>query len=329
MNKTPKKKNAKITKTRVIEEITPKLRPKAAAAMRDRLHKPVEPDSEDPIAELREVVRQHKFLTNFATRTTAPLKDRKIHETGEVLPTRATPDLITDGLAAAETAKKGATQLESRMRRLLRGVPIYDEFLKHVDGCGAVVAAYLVTSVRIERVEKVSQLIRYCGFACGADGKSERRSTGPLWQPDGTFKADAGGTPNQELKIRIVQMFCLGIRMHCCKGGELTKPNKYMQRWLEAKHAALTIPNPRLGRLMRDGEADSKGRRKATDLFLWDLYVMWRTLAGLPIRADKYSAVRGRYHNGQQAGEQPYMLTLDEARELAGVGPSKAEAAAE
>jgi hypothetical protein len=88
----------------------------------------------------------------------------------------------------------------------------------------------------------------------------------------------------------------------------------------EAKHTALTMPNVRLGRVMRDGEADDKGRRKATDLFLWDLYVMWRTLEGLDIRADKYSAVRGRYHNGQEANEQRYQLTLDEARAMVGVG---------
>jgi hypothetical protein len=92
--------------------------------------------------------------------------------------------------------------------------------------------------------------------------------------------------------------------------------NKYLRRWEEAKHTALTIPNPRLGRVMRDGEADNKGRAKATDLFLWDLYVMWRTLEGLPIRPDKYSAVRGRYHNGDEARDALYCLTLDEAKAM-------------
>ena len=67
---------------------------------------------------------------------------------------------------------------------------------------------------------------------------------------------------------------------------------------------------------MKAGEADAKGRRKATDLFLWDYYVMARTLAGLTIRPDKYSAVRGRFHNGAEAVDARYTLTLDEAKAI-------------
>lgn len=314
-----------------IENIAPKSVPRLAKKLRAKGVKPEIPVN--PIAELREIVRQHKFLMNFATRTAAPVKDRKIKETGEVLPTRAPPSLILDALAAAETAKKEANRLETRMLKLMRGIPIYDEFLSQVDGCGAVVAAYIVSMVRIERANNVSQLIRYCGFGTGADGKSERRLTGPKWQPDGTFDPNAGGTPNQELKIRLVQMFCLGMRMNCVRKGENGQPsvqikeNKYVKRWLEAKHSALTIPNPRLGRLMGDGEADAKGRRKATDLFLWDLYVMWRTLEGLTIRPDKYSAIRGHYHNGQEARDTLYTLTLDEARAMVGLPVAQENAA--
>ena len=181
-----------------IHEIAPAPVPKSARRLRKKAA-PVEVTT-DPVAELREVVRQHKFLTNFAVRTLARLRDRTMRETGEVLPTRAPPELILDGEAAAKSATSAAGRLESRMTKLLAGLPIYNEFLAHVAGCGPIAGAYLVSNIRPERCENVSQLIRYCGFGCTSDGKSERRSGGPRWQPDGTFNGEAGGTMNQDLK---------------------------------------------------------------------------------------------------------------------------------
>lgn len=316
-------KRRKIPISNAVHNVAPKPLPRLARSLRAAAPPAERPA--DPISELRQVVRQHKYLTQLSVRTNHAVSDRKDRETGETIKTLAPPQVVLDAKAAAESAKKEADRLRSSMRRLLRGIPVYDEFLSHVPGVGEVTASYLVTMVRIDRCPNVSNLIRYCGYACSADGKSERRSGAPKFAPDGS-KTEGTGTFNQTLKIVLRTAFCQGMRMPW-KGPRAS--HKYLRRWEEAKHSALTVLNPRLGRVMRDGEADDKGRRKATDLFLWDLYVMWRTLEGLPIRPDKYSAVRGRYHNGQEAKDAQYMLALDEAKEIVGHIVVSQEAAAE
>lgn len=87
---------------------------------------------------------------------------------------------------------------------------------------------------------------------------------------------------------------------------------KYLTRWLDAKHSAVTIQG------MSGDAAEHKGRRKATDLLLEDLYIVWRTLAGLPVWPDLYSVRRGVYHGGKPCVNEGRVLTLDEAFDIIG-----------
>jgi hypothetical protein len=296
--------------SQAIQNLIPPSAPRAAKRLR-AVPPPDPPGAGDPLAELRRIVHEHRALKRLAVRFEQSVSDITIRETGEVIKTRVSPATALDVHAVVKSINAQAAVLVRAMTKLLRGVPIYDEFLSKVDRIGGpVTSAYLVAMVKIKRVSTVSQLIRYCGFATGADGKSERRSSGPKYAPDGS-RTDAGGTYNAELKIALVVAF-----MMARQGTGKKKKSKYLRRWDEAKQSALTLPNARLERVMKPGEADDKGRRKATDLFLWDLYVMWRTLEGLSIRPDKYSAVRGHYHNGQEARDAEYLLTLDEARTM-------------
>lgn len=306
-------------KKRTLSAAVHKLVPERAPLLARRLRagKVVEPSPEDPLAELRRLVHEHRVLTGMAVRFKSSVSDRKRRDpatgepTGEVIKTTAPPDIVGAVKELAKDVKAHARELESKMRVLLRRMPLYEVFFRRIYGVGAVTAAYLITMVKIERAATVSQLIRYCGFAQGSNGKSERREGGPKYAPDGTH-TDGAGTYNAELKIALVVCFIM-MRQRCAQA-HVT--NKYLRRWSDAKQSALTMQNPRLGRVMRPHEADDKGRRKATDLFLWDLYVMWRTLAGLPIRPDKYSAVRGHYHSGEEARDVEHRLTLEEATSM-------------
>jgi hypothetical protein len=293
--------------------------------------------SEDPTIELRRLVHIHRTLlrdataiVNMSSDKVWKKKDADGKEVKEVVPCRLPDHNKIDMQETAKALQEEAHRLEKAMLVQLKQVPIYQEFLGKVKGVGPVTAGYLIAMVKIDRAVKVSALIRYCGFGTGKDGKSERRGKdedrngAPKFAPDGSL-TNGTGTFNDELKIALVM--CLKfMRMSCAKERET---NRYLKRWDDAKHTALSFPNERLGRVMYAGEADDKGRRKATDLFLWDLYVMWRTLEGLVVWPDKYSAMRGFVHGGAGCENVPKLLTLDEAKVLAGLKQEEASAAAE
>jgi hypothetical protein len=302
---------------------------------------PTEPvASEDPRAELRRLVDMHRRFTNTARQLEQMRKDIRWRD-GTVKPCILPEHTKQDLEDCGKQIKGEAGSLEKAMLVQLRKQPIYIHFLSKVYGIGPVVAAYIVAMVKIDKCPNVSNLIRYCGNACGPDGKRETRTKGSA------PKAIGGtGTYNPLMRTVVWQGMTAGFKnsykftcctkhdearpkkgasqavkteflhvCHACRACQATESpfgttNKYLRRWSEAW----------TGRLSEGRElgAFNAARRKATDLFLWDLYVVWRTLEGMTVRPDKFSVVRGRYHNGEEARDTLYTLTLEEALELVG-----------
>jgi hypothetical protein len=274
----------------------------------------------DPALELRRLVGLHKRWVNTAKSWEQSVSDREVKETKKIIPCLLPQALRDDIENAYSTLNKEASALETDMRRQLRLMPIYVHFLSKVFPMGVTTPAYLASMVRFERCIKPSHLIRYCGNACGNaqskfPGKRENREHGPKWQPDGTYKPNEGGTFNAELRMRIYQGMTAMRRNAAKKGPDFPygTTNKYLTRWLDARHTVITIEKK------PGGFAESKGRRKATDLFLEDLYIVGRTLAGLPVWPDFYSVKRGVYHGGARpCFDEGVTLTLEQALEIVG-----------
>ena len=295
-----------------VEQFTAPVQDKVAKRLRKRAPEPAV--NADPVAELRRLVALHKRWTKTLVGWRQSVRDRKNRETGETI-VCTVPTSLRDDLERASTVLSSeADALKRAMLVQLRTLPIYEHFLSKAYGMrGEIVASYLIAHIKIDRCRNVSQLIRYCGNACGPDGKREIRSklSGPRYSPDGV-RGDSAGTYNDELKMRIWQGMC-AMRKSAAKkteGSPHGTMTKYLRRWSEAAHGRRTTG--------RAKGADAAGRRKATDLFLWDYYVVARTLAGLSVRPDKYAAIRGRYHNGEEARDAEYFLTLDEALAMVG-----------
>lgn len=319
--------------------ITPK--PKKLAKKIGKKRDPEPVTHADPRAELRRLVQVHKALTKKAVAIGNMASDRELTKDGETVtvPSNVPEHRRVEMLAVVKGLRAEASALETAMRVQLRQQPIYQQFLKNVWGIcgagGAVTAAYIVAMVDITKCPKVSNLIRYCGFATDpATGRSERRGQGggAPKAAHGSYAGGGPGTYNDELKSKLVVAFLTlwksGIRKDDEGVSRQVHESKYLRRWVDAKHSALTLPNARLGRVMKAGEAHDKGRRKATDLFLWDLYVVWRAIEGLPIWADKWAVTRGTMHGGGPAWQGPRDISLDEAMEMIGMASAK-EAAAE
>ena len=233
--------------------ITPKIT-KMAKKLGNR--RPPEPPSQaDPRAELRRLVQVHKALTKKAVAIGNMASDRtwKDPATGEAIlvPSNVPDHRRVEMLAVTKGLMAEASALESAMRVQLKTQPIYQQFLKRVWGIcgegGAVTAAYIVAMVDIHKCPKVSNLIRYCGFANDpVTGRSERRGQGggAPKAAHGSYKGGGEGTYNQELKIKLVVAFMTLWQSGMRKGEDgVSRPrneSKYLKRWVDAKHTALT-----------------------------------------------------------------------------------------
>jgi hypothetical protein len=277
--------------------------------------KPYVPANDDPRAELRRLVQEHVSMTRKAAAFEAAVSDKTRREDlttedgtvlakkGDTIPCRIPIDRRDQALALVKGLRSDASKLESAMLKELRKVPLYSEFLAHVRGCGPVTAAYLVSMVDFEKCTKPSALHRFCGLAV-FDGKSERPTRG----------RKLGYCA--ELKTRLYQMFAIGIRQNKRHG-----ESKYLTIWEQKKHALLTTRGPGQPDNKSKGWCDDTARRKATGVFLEDLYIVGRTLAGLPVWPSWYAKAMGYEHGGKVAVLQPKMLTLGEALEAVGIAP--------
>jgi len=312
-----------------IASVVGRKRPRAAKLAAVAPKRPLPPpSSDDARTELKRLVQQHKAWTRKAVSIQLMSSDRTDRTTGDIIEcdvpmaVRAQMSLVVDSLKAE------STRLEAAMQRTLRGIPIYQHFLKHVFGCGPVVAAYLVADVDIRKAVKISNLRRYCGLAV-INGSLERRSGAP--------KAIGGtGTYNAEIRTRLFQMFS-AMWKNAAKSG---KTSKYLRIWTDYKHRmqhserlvdAAVNPKDGLvdGKIVNGsgktvsarGHINSTGWHKAADVFVEDLYVIWRALEGLEVWPSYYTAkLSGGFEHGGAPAKTigPRMLTLEEALAVVG-----------
>lgn len=274
----------------------------------------------DPLDELRRLVRQHAAIVRSAVSVHNQRTDKKNRETGAVIPCR----LPADARAALEVAENGlkaqATEVESLMTAQLKQVPIYKTFLSKVYGCGPVVAAYLCAEIDIRdrpngKALKPSSLRLYCGLAV-IDGRLVRRERGVV------------AKYNANMRTRIFQMMMSMFKNAARKTKD--RPNgstsKYLDVWANTKHRVLSSERVHDGKLVAGsgkvvsakGHAHSMGWHKAADVFLEDLYIVWRAMEGLPVWPSYYAAKLGYEHGGRICVNAPKLISVEEALDMVG-----------
>ncbi len=269
------------------------------------------PVHDDPLEELRLLVRQHSALAKQTTAMTNASSDRKHRETGEVIKCNLPFDACEEIRMAVSILTKKSGQLERRMTRNLKRLDLYKLFLAKVYSVGPVTAAYLITKIDIEKATYISQVQRYCGIA-SVCGKIEKGSKGELRHYA------------EEMRTVLYQAF---DSMWRTTGGEnkTHKETKYTKIWLDYKRRMQHSERVVDGKIMVNGKwrsakkfINSTGRLKATDVLLEDYYILARTLKGLPVFPSYYQDKLGIAHGGTMASKEPRMLTVDEALDLIG-----------
>lgn len=299
---------------------------KVSKRLKKTAQAPHVPTFEDPIAELRVLVNEHKAIVRAQQQTVGRSSDRENRTTGEIMPSRLPKDVQEREKAYAKELSLRAAQQESRMLKELRKVPIYNAFLKHVFGVGPVLSSYLVTHVDINKATKPSNLRRFCGLAV-INGRLERPTRG----------VKLGYVA--ELRTRIFQAFAAMWK----NGAKLNGSTKYLDVWRDYKNrmqhserydseANTLLEFGEEGGVRKGAKAciHAAGWHKAADVFLEDLYTVWRAQEGLGVWPSYYAAKLGYEHGGKISVNAPKLLTLEEALETVGhVGKRELPIAAE
>jgi hypothetical protein len=345
-NVTPENVETKPKRTR--KTATKKAEPEAQSPS------PISAPSE-PRLELRRLVRSHYHMTKMSVSTRSPAEDKKNRVTGAIIKSNVPDDLKPLHFEMSAAYKRKAIDLEGDMTRELKKLPIYKVFMREVFGLGPVVSGYLAAEVDFDKAIKPSQLKRYCGFAV-INGRLERPQRGiklgynaslrtrifqmmsALWKNaakvtlcekhalEKSHKAKKGLSTEDRKAFLAMCAKCEDCMQTSAPRGYTSK---YLDVWKGYKHRMSHSERfrPESNELLgTDGEwhkgarasIHSAGWHKAADVFLEDLYIVGRTLAGLPVWPSYYAAKLGYEHLGKICVNEPKLLSLDEALALVG-----------
>lgn len=242
------------------------------------------PSCDDPKAELKRLVTQHKAYTRKAAAIEAMVRDRVSRQLKDddgnpvTILANVAEDKRVEALALVKSFRHAASELESAITRELRKVPVYQHFLSEVFGMGPVVSAYLIATIDIQKATKPSNLRRFCGLAI-IGGRLERPTRGvklgycaelrtrlfqvhmAMWKNAAKFTAceahDAVRPPGNASRAVKDQFRALTLPCVNCHATNypLGKTSKYLDIWLGYKHRMAhseRVTDDRIVRLLCD-----------------------------------------------------------------------------
>jgi hypothetical protein len=179
----------------------------------------------------------------------------------------------------------------SRLGHVLKGVPIYDEFLLGVKGVGPAMAGVIVSEIDIFKAKYPSSLWSYAGLDVAPDGQGRSRKKEHLVDQEyidkeGEIGIKKGITFNPFLKTKLVGVL----------GGSFLKQgkeNKYAKVYYDYKNR---LENHSKHKDKTKGHRHNMATRYMIKIFLIDLYVAWRNLEKLPVSATYQEAKLGHVH---------------------------------
>lgn len=205
------------------------------------------------------------------------------------------------------------------LKRLLKGIPVYEQYLSGIRGVGPALSAILISSIDINRADTPSKIWRYCGLAVdNVTGRAERMVKGQrahhnpwlkakvmhvlggclIKANNPTYKAIYDGRKNRR-KNQIVEK-CMG----CDGTGKRAKVEREVEVELGTKKPRAAAkcwncdgtggPAP-WGR--DDSHRELDARRVMVKMFLADMWRAWRIIEGLPVRPTYAEQYLGRVHN--------------------------------
>lgn len=177
--------------------------------------------------------------------------------------------------------------------KVLKGYPVYEQFLEGVKGIGPAMAGVIISEIDIAKARHPSSLWKYAGLDVAPDGKGRSRKGEHLVEvvyqdKKGEEATRKGITFNPFLKTKLVGVLASSF----LRAGD----NKYRQMYDQYK---LRLE------CRADWSEESKGHRHNAAMrymikqFLVDLHIAWRTIEGLEVSAPYHEAKLGHLHHGE------------------------------
>lgn len=245
-----------------------------------------------------------KVRTAYARVTDGLIANRNIDFAGlsdKLIADRAEYFLIStyENMIAQEEA------LKKVMEKLVTPFAIWNEFLQGVPGCGAWLAAVIISELDPKRANYASSFVKYAGLdvVINKDGIGEGRHSKPDHRVPREFKDRAGNitvanvlSHNRFLKSKLVfvltgSMIKQSARLH--KMGNIPGPTKYVRIYQDYLHRIKNTPRFAAHKPIH---LINMARRYMIKIFLYDLWSVWRELEGLPVTKPYHEAKLGMVH---------------------------------
>jgi hypothetical protein len=189
--------------------------------------------------------------------------------------------------------QKQEQRVKRSLKFLLSGIPVYDNFLVGVHGCGERISAEIIAYIDITKAEYVSSLWKLCGLDVARDGAGRSRRAEHLedreyLNKDGEKATRKSITFNPKLKR---SMFFLSDQF-------VRSPDSHYGKILtDYKHR---ITNDPKHTEKSKGHIHAMAKRYASKMFLADLYANWRRIEGLPVAPTYAEAKLGLIHGSAE-----------------------------
>jgi len=155
--------------------------------------------------------------------------------------------------------------LEKEIAEKVHKTPLWEKFLAEVKGCGEIISAVIMSQIDIRIAETVSNIWSFAGLAPGKDKKVKKKKS-PF---------------NQFLRAKLCGV--LGPSFLKCD-------SPYSQIYYDERHRlesmdwGMASKNPTDKEKPKAWHQHKAANRKMVKKFLQDLYAVWRTIEGLPVR---------------------------------------------
>lgn len=249
---------------------------------------------------LKRILDEYKLLAEGLTK----LDPEKAFPSTEFLPDFSTTLLIQQYLAFKQAEDLAFKKIETA----LIGIPIYEQFLRSVTGCGTAMSGVLIATLDVHKATYPSQFWAAAGLDVGPDGRGRSRRkehlvTRKYINKDGKEAERVGITFNPFLKSKLVYVLagCLMKARNPYYKGVYDNYRHRLEHHVDWKQ---TTP------LHRHHAA----RRYMIKVFLANLHTKWRELEGLPVPPPYHVAKLGmplHHHSARKPDQGPQDIAAE------------------
>lgn len=219
--------------------------------------------------------------------------NQKDNGTKMIINTEDIPSLVD----AFNDSKDIETALVKSLKRELKGIRVYDEFLKDVKGVGPMMAAVIIAEYDIHKAHTISAMNQFTGLNPGlVPGK--KRIGDDIVVTDTMIRGDKltpGFIAPFNTRLRTKMLGVLGSSF-------LKAKSPYAKFYYDYKNRLKNEDRVIEGRDKKWSETSDLHRHNAAmrfmvKAFIKDLYVAWRTAEGLTVRCPYEEEYLGKKHH--------------------------------